>query len=75
MHTLHVLTTSLSNQMVLDHENMKASVPDVCALVHEGGGEDRRVEKVDLPVSETLIKFISVPLFSTVHQQQLEYYY
>lgn len=53
MHTLHVLTTSLSNQMVLDHENMKASVPDVCALVHEGGGEDRRVEKVDLPVSET----------------------
>ena len=40
MRRLYILVTSVSNQMVVDHGNMKASVPDVDALSYGGEREE-----------------------------------
>lgn len=74
-HTAH--TTSMSDQMVVHHENMKASVPDLYDLAYRGReGEDRRLEKVDLPISEPdasllLVRLAQVwPLMSEIRRTE-----
>lgn len=69
VHTAH--TTSMSNQMVVHHENMKASVPDLYVLAYRGRGGRYKVE---LTISEPeasllLIRLVQVwPLMSDIRK-------
>lgn len=71
-HTAH--TTSMSDQMVVHHENMKASVPDLYDLAYRG--RRQKVGKVDLPISEPdasplLVRLAQVwPLMSEIRRTE-----